>query len=294
MGLNYYLCLDIGGTAIKYGIINENANFLETNLIDTEATKGGIHIQKKVLKLVGDIIQHYKICGVCISTAGMVNPESGEIIYASNTIPNYRGINLKKDIEEFWGIPCEVENDVNCAGIAEVLSGAAKGEKSVFCLTVGTGIGGCFILDGVVYRGNTGSACEIGYMLDGDLSFQDKGSMKSLVDYIRNKKGNSNWTGEKIFDKAKLGDNECMEAIMSMVDVIARGISNVCYVLNPKVVVLGGGITGQGQWLENKIRKKLKIYLRPIICDNMDFRFALHKNNAGMIGAFYNFKNRQK
>lgn len=290
--MNYYLCFDIGGTAIKYGIIDENANFLETHLTDTEAAKGGMHIRKKILKLVDDINQHYKICGVCISTAGMVNSESGEIIYASNTIPNYVGVNLKNDIEKLFRIPCEVENDVNCAGIAEVYSGAAQGKKSVFCLTVGTGIGGSFILDGAVYRGNTGSACEIGYMLDGNLSFQDKGSVKTLVDYIRNKKCDSSWTGEKIFDSAKQGDKECVEAIKSMLDVLARGISNVCYVLNPEAIVLGGGLTGQGQWLEDEIRKSIKKYLLPIIFDNMEFRFALHKNNAGMIGAFYNFKNR--
>ena len=247
--MNYYLCFDIGGTAIKYGIIDENANFLETYLTDTEATKGGQHIQEKILKLIDDIVRHYNICGVCISTAGMVNPESGEIIYASNTIPNYIGINFKKDIEELFQIPCEVENDVNCAGIAEVFSGVAKGEKSVFCLTVGTGIGGSFILDGNVYRGNTGSA--------------------------------------------KQGDPDCVEAIISMLDSLARGISNVCYVLNPKVVVLGGGFTGQGQWLEEEIRKNIKKYLLPIIFDNMEFKFALYKNDAGMIGAFYNFKNRQ-
>lgn len=80
--MNYYLCFDIGGTAIKYGIIDENANFLETYLTDTEATKGGQHIREKILKLIDDIVRHYNICGVCISTAGMVNPESGEIIYA--------------------------------------------------------------------------------------------------------------------------------------------------------------------------------------------------------------------
>lgn len=291
--MNYYLCFDIGGTAIKYGIIDENANFLETYLTDTEATKGGQHIQEKILKLIDDIVRHYNICGVCISTAGMVNPESGEIIYASNTIPNYIGINFKKDIEELFQIPCEVENDVNCAGIAEVFSGVAKGEKSVFCLTVGTGIGGSFILDGNVYRGNTGSACEIGYMLDGNVSFQDRGSMKTLVDYIRNKKCDLSWTGERIFSSAKQGDPDCVEAIISMLDSLARGISNVCYVLNPKVVVLGGGFTGQGQWLEEEIRKNIKKYLLPIIFDNMEFKFALYKNDAGMIGAFYNFKNRQ-
>lgn len=291
--MNYYLCFDIGGTAIKYGVIDENINFIEMYLVNTEASKGGDCIRQKILKIVKSISYRHKICGVCISTAGMVNPKSGEILHASNTIPNYKGINLKKDIEEIFGIPCEVENDVNCAGLAETISGAAKGEKSVLCLTVGTGIGGCFVLDGVIYRGNTGSACEIGYMLDGNLSFQEKGSMKTLVNSIRKKKGDLKWTGEMVFECAKQGDAQCVNDIRMMLDVLGRGISNVCYILNPKVIVLGGGLTGQGKWLEDEIRKKIQQYLLPIIYDNTEFRFALYKNNAGMIGAFYNFINSQ-
>lgn len=293
--VNYYLCLDIGGTAIKYGVIDDSGVFMETDIIDTEASKGGNWVRQKVLSLVKKMQQCYEFRGVCISTAGMVNPESGEIFYASDTIPNYAGINLKKDIETYCGIPCEIENDVNCAGLAESISGAAKGAKSVFCLTVGTGIGGCFVLDGVVYRGNTGSACEIGYMMNGSISFQDEGSMKKLVDNIRLKKGNLNldWTGEKVFEYAREGDPNCIEAIQKMIDVLGRGIANVCYVLNPQVIVLGGGITGQGRWLEEEIREKIKKYLLPIIFDNTQFKFALYKNEAGMIGAWYNFINLQ-
>ena len=95
-------------------------------------------------------------------------------------------------------------------------------------------------------------------MLDGIISFKDRWSMKTLVDHIRNKKCDLSWTGERIFSSAKQGDPDCVEAIISMLDSLARGISNVCYVLNPKVVVLGGGFTGQGQWLEEEIWKNIK------------------------------------
>ena len=131
--------------------------------------------------------------------------------------------------------------------------------------------------------------------MNGSISFQDEGSMKKLVDNIRLKKGNLNldWTGEKVFEYAREGDPNCIEAIQKMIDVLGRGIANVCYVLNPQVIVLGGGITGQGRWLEEEIREKIKKYLLPIIFDNTQFKFALYKNEAGMIGAWYNFINLQ-
>ena len=159
-----YISIDIGGTAIKYGIVSENAEVLLKKEMKTEAQKGGPAILEKVIGIVEEL-KGEADAGVCISTAGMVDIEKGEIFYSAPLIPNYIGTAFKKTVEERFGIPCEVENDVNCAGLAEYKAGAAAGSKAAVMLTIGTGIGGCILLNGEVFHGFSNSACEVGYPL---------------------------------------------------------------------------------------------------------------------------------
>ena len=156
-----YISIDIGGTAIKYGIVSENAEVLLKKEMKTEAQKGGPAILEKVIGIVEEL-KGEADAGVCISTAGMVDIEKGEIFYSAPLIPNYIGTAFKKTVEERFGIPCEVENDVNCAGLAEYKAGAAAGSKAAVMLTIGTGIGGCILLNGEVFHGFSNSACEVG------------------------------------------------------------------------------------------------------------------------------------
>ena len=125
-----YISIDIGGTAIKYGIIAENGEFLSRNETPTCASKGGASIMEKVIEIVRQFCKEEAYSGICVSTAGMVDTKKGEIIYSSALIPNYTGTKIKEIMEKAFGIPCEVENDVNCAGLAEYISGAGD-RKSV-------------------------------------------------------------------------------------------------------------------------------------------------------------------
>ena len=159
-----YVSIDIGGTAIKYGIIDGTGRILTRSEMRTEAEKGGPSILKKAVGIVQELKSKEEISGICISTAGMVDTEKGEIFYSAPLIPNYAGTRFKEVMEETFGIPCEVENDVNCAGLAESESGSAKGSSSTLMLTIGTGIGGCIVLDHKVFHGFSNSACEVGYM----------------------------------------------------------------------------------------------------------------------------------
>lgn len=294
--IKYYISIDIGGTMIKYGIIDENGNVLETKETETEAFKGGPYIFNKVKNICNGYILEKNICGICISTAGMVDANLGEIIYANESIPNYIGINYKKSFKELFNIPCEVENDVNCAGLCESYVGASKNTHSSLCLTIGTGIGGCFILDNKVINGFSNSGCEIGYInMFGD-TFQNLSSTTSLVKNTADALNVdiSTINGKIIFDRAKKGDKICIEQIDKLCDYLGYGIANICYVTNPEIVVLGGGIMAQKDYLYDKILSSLKNYLIEPIFKNTKIAFASHKNNAGMIGAYYNFLNRQK
>lgn len=293
-----YICIDIGGTAIKYGVIDETGTLLTRSEMETEAFRGGSVILKKAVSIVEHYIEERHISGICISTAGMVDAENGAIFYSGPGIPNYAGTGFKQTMEERFKIPCEVENDVNCAGLAECISGAAKGSKITLCLTVGTGIGGCIVFGHEVYHGYSNSACEVGYMQMFGSDFQTLGAASTLVRKVTEAKKNKAikeelWDGRRIFEAAKGGDDICCRAIDEMVDILGRGIANICYVLNPQTVVLGGGIMAQEEYLYPRIRAALDRYLRPVISGHTTLKMAEHHNDAGLLGAFYHFKRHQ-
>lgn len=294
--MEYYVSIDVGGTFIKYGLLNEQGEIIAKGSRETEAYKGGSAILEKVEKIAEDFQKQYEISGICISTAGMVDCEEGKIFYSGELIPDYTGTSFKEAIEKKYGIPCEVENDVNCAGIAESVLGAAKDAKVAVCLTVGTGIGGCLLIDGEVFHGFSNSACEIGYMKMRGSDFQTLGASSVLSKKVAQRKGEavSKWPGEKIFEAAKTGDTECIEAIQEMADALAEGISNICYVTNPQVVILGGGIAAQEAYLKPLIEQYMSEYLKPVILKKTRVEFAMLRNDAGMLGAFYHFMQRRK
>ncbi len=287
-----YVSIDIGGTAIKHGIIGENADIIVKGKMPTEAQKGGPGIMEKVVRIIERYRKDYELSGICISTAGMVDVEKGEIFYSAPLIPDYAGTKIKEELEKRFSIPCEVENDVNCAGLAENVSGAAKGSRITLCLTIGTGIGGCILIDGEVFHGFGGSACEVGYMYMDGSDFQTLGAASILTKKVAAKKRRpqEEWNGYRIFEAAKQGDTVCLEAIDEMTDVLGKGIANICYVLNPQTVVLGGGIMAQEGFLKPRIQESIRRYLISDIADKTAVVFAKYQNDAGMLGAYYHFQ----
>lgn len=286
-----YISIDIGGTAIKYGTISECGELLSRSEIPTEAALGGAAILEKAEDIVQKFCEKESYSGICVSTAGMVDTDRGEIVYSAPLIPQYTGTKIKETLSGRFGLPCEVENDVNCAGLAESISGAGKGFNPVLMLTVGTGIGGCLIVDGQVYRGYGSSACEFGYMRMRGSDFQTLGSALSLTKRVAHQKQEpeEEWNGYRIFEQAKQGDVICVGAIDEMADILGFGIANICCIVSPQVVILGGGIMAQEEFLKDRIRKALDRYLIGYIASNVRISFAKYKNDAGMLGAFYHF-----
>lgn len=290
-----YICIDIGGTSIKYGMVREDGSFLTTGEMPTEAMQyGGPGIMEKAKKIVETYQAEYRPEGICVSTAGMVDCENGKITYASPLIPDYTGTEIKKTLEELYGIPCEVENDVNCAGLAEHFAGAARGSRISVCLTIGTGIGGAILIDGKVFHGFSGSGCEVGYMHLPGGEFQDLGASSILVKKVASYKNTDpeEINGKYVFEQAKQGDEDCIRAIREMCEVLGMGIANICYVVNPEVVVLGGGIMVQKEYLKDLLRDSLDKYLLPSVAQHTRLEFAQNQNQAGMLGAYYNFRSR--
>ncbi len=290
-----YVSIDIGGTAVKYGVLNGDGELVCRSEMRTESYRGGASILAKAVGIVERYHEAEAVDGICISTAGMVDTEKGEIFHSAPLIPEYAGTRFKETMENRFQVPCEVENDVNCAGLAESVSGASKGSTSSLMLTVGTGIGGCAIIDGKVFHGFSNSACEVGYMHMAGSDFQTLGAASILSRKVSEWKNEptENWNGYRIFGEAKKGDTLCIRAIDEMTDVLGQGIANICYVLNPEVAVLGGGIMAQEEYLKGRIEKAVEKYLIPSMADRTRIAFAKHRNDAGMLGAFYHFMQRQ-
>ena len=236
------------------------------------------------------------LAGICISTAGMVDEIKGEIIHAGPQIPEYKGCKWKEEIERGFSIPCEVENDVKCAGLGEYSFGSGKGTSSMLCLTIGTGIGGSFILNGEVYHGTSHSAMEIGYMQIPGGMFQRMASTSALVKRVASRKGEPEelWNGKRIFEEVAKEDKICLEELDRLCDALSIGLSNLCYAFNPECIVLGGGIMEQKDILLPKIWGHLQEHLVPIVAENTRLLAASLGNRAGLLGAYVHFHNRQK
>ena len=298
----YYICIDIGGTSIKYGVLSEKGEIFIDGTVSTKVTEKENFILSDVKKLIRNILdeyRNYEIKGICVSTAGVVNPEKGEIAYAGPTIPKYTETKIKEELEKEFSISCEVENDVNCAGLGEYWKGAGKGSKSMVCLTIGTGIGGSVILDGKLLNGIGYTAGEIGYMDVNGSYIQNIASSKYLVEKVQKEKEEKEGitdaiTGVDIFELAKKGDEICIAGINEIISNLAVGVRNIIYLLNPEVIVIGGGITAQKEYLEEKIRKEVNDGMISDMFRKTRIELAQQGNQAGLLGALYNFLNKNK
>ena len=285
-----YFALDIGGTKTKYALLGEKGEILSTYEKDTEAQRGGSFILENVKGEIRRVLEDLKekcnteapLSGICISTAGMVDEIKGEIIHAGPQIPEYKGCKWKEEIERRFSIPCEVENDVKCAGLGEYSFGSGKGTSSMLCLTIGTGIGGSFILNGEVYHGTSHSAMEIGYMQIPGGMFQRMASTSALVKRVASRKGEPEelWNGKRIFEEVAKEDKICLEELDRLCDALSIGLSNLCYAFNPECIVLGGGIMEQKDILLPKIWGHLQEHLVPIVAENTRLLAARLGNRA--------------
>lgn len=301
-GIVYYICIDIGGTSIKYGVLDRMGEIFINGSITTKVTQTENFILLDLKKLIKDILEQYvtyDIKGICVSSAGVVDPEKGEIVYSGPTIPGYTGTKIKEEIEKEFGIRCEVENDVNCAGLGEYWKGAGKGSKSMVCMTVGTGIGGSVILDGKLLNGIGYTAGEIGYMDVNGQFIQEVASSRFLVKKVQEEKEKreglkQNITGVDVFELAKKGDEICIDAIDMLIENLAVGIRNIMYLLNPEIVIIGGGITAQKEYLEERIRKRVNDGMISDMFKKTKIELAQQGNQAGLLGALYHFLKKQQ
>ena len=284
------LCLDIGGTEVKAMLKGEDFEKDLSNF-PSKAGTNAPDIKDDVFELVDKLKNDYDIEGIAISTAGMVDYKTGIIAGHGPTFKNYKGFDWKKEIKNELNIPAIVENDVKAAAKGELSYGAGLGSDSAFVLTVGTGIGGCLILDSKIHRGASGHAGEIGYMPFETDKFEALASTSALVNkslraYPKKKLDN----GKKIFEAIEAGDGEAKKLVDEMTDILARGISNIMLIANPELILIGGGISEQKEKFIDPIIEKIRTYVPENIFESTKIKSTELGNKSGLYGAYAIYK----
>ena len=265
--MKHYMCFDIGGTSVKFGVAGENGTLLQKNEIPNVITQKGVDgLVESLASVTERYRQEYDLRGIAVSTAGVVDPEKGLILYAPKYFPGYPGTALGERLEKCCNLPCTVENDVNAAALGEYWLGAGQGAKSMFCITVGTGIGGCALLDERVIHGAACFGGEAGLQhITPDSTWEEMASTRALIRNVAAAKG----IPETALD------------------------GNICYILNPERIIVGGGIAAQEAYLYPLLDTALRKKLFPLVYEKLTLRFAALQNDAGMLGALYNLLQRQ-
>lgn len=280
------LAIDVGGTEIKYGIINSSGEIYVTKTVPTEAERGSLVLFDKIYKMMEDYSE-YNIMGIAISSTGQINGIKGEVSGGFPFIPGWIGTNVVEHLENKYNLPVILENDVNCAALGELWLGVGKNKKDFLCLTIGTGIGGGIIINSNLYRGANYSAGEFGCMkLFGDDEYQTHASMTSLVKMIKNSTGKTQ-NGIEIFNEIHQGNKIYIDIYDTWCDSISKGLAILCLIFNPSLVIIGGGVSKQGDFLLDTLKNKLKLQLPKNFINNLELLPAKTGNLAGILGATY-------
>lgn len=284
--------VDLGGTNVRAALISEDGTILRDMEEPTEATMGPEYVIAKIIKLVKKVKGEEKVIGLGVGSPGPLDSTTGTILSPPN-LPGWDRIPLAARLEEQLGLPVKVDNDANAAALAEALFGAGKGFESVYYITVSTGVGGGFVINGKVFAGADGYAGEIGNMIilpnGPKSSSMNAGALEALasgtaIGFEGEKAGITGGASE-VFRLAEIGDIRATKIIAEALDYLAIGIANLTHAINPDVFVLGGGVMESGDQLLLSLREKVPLYLYPGLQDRINIVPAHFGSKAGVVGA---------
>lgn len=301
--------IDVGGTKIAGGVVDEHGTILEELRVESPATDV-LAIEAAIETLVTELRTRHPIDAVGVGAAGYIDQARAVVLFAPNLA--WRDLDLKADLEQALALPVVVENDANAAAWGEFQFGAGHDVDDLLLVTVGTGVGGGLVLDGSLYRGAFGVGAEIGHMRvvpDGILCgcgnrgcFEMYASGSALVrearmaaragsllaaDLLERAGGDAAAiTGPLITEAAQAGDTFAVEQLASLGRWLGEGIASLTAVLDPAVVVVGGGVSAADELLLGPTRAGFAAQLtgrghRP----TLEIRRARLGNRAGLIGA---------
>lgn len=299
-----YIGIDIGGTTIKYGLVDESGKVSNRDSISTSSDK------KTIIQEIIQIIRNFQseipsIKGVGISAPGIIKKNG--LMTTAGAIKSLYGTNLKTEIEAVVQLPVTVENDANAAAIAEKWIGNAQGVENYLCLVLGTGIGGGIVINGDVYRGGHGMAGEFGWMLIDELpqenletvSLNQRAAVVGGLCLQYNHQMKKEFLGfEEIYDAKQIFAEEKTNPIAKKVishffKDLSVGLMNLLSCFDPEVILIGGAISANEGFFsrlqEELNRLEEQHYSIAYLKDSIiaPIKQAKLKNDAGLIGAVY-------
>jgi glucokinase len=309
-----YAGIDIGGTNIKFGLVDHNGKVLYREQRPTMADKGADPLMHLVANLSESLLYHaaeedLEVKWLGVGTPGAVDRKSGKVIGVSPNISGWQGVEIGATLRDRLNMPVVVDNDVNAMALAEFRFGAAIGYKSVVCVAVGTGVGGGIILDGRLWRGASHAAGEIGHM-----SINTNGpkcrcgstgcleaycNSSAIISRLTAKLSNGltpvfkevlegsvgNLSIKKLFAAAKKNDEVALSVIRETAEYLSIGIANIVNLLNPEIVVLGGGVADGGAGFVEAVAGEVRKRALSPSGENVRITKATLGNDAGFIGA---------
>lgn len=311
--MKHYVGIDIGGTNSKIGIVNENGELLVSKSIKTLSNKGYEFTITNISNEIKQMIENLKISDEDIVAIGVGVPGP---VMKNTTVKFFANfdwpinLNISEEFKKHFNKNVYVDNDVNVIGLGENFNGASKGYNNILTVAIGTGIGSGIIVNGMSVSGKNGAAGEIGHIKlekDGLLcGCGQKGcyeayssatgivreAMSRLCVNKNNKlyeiyKANGELETKDIFDLAKNGDEFSLDIVDHVVDNLGLGISNALNLIDPEILVIGGGISLAKEFLLERLVKSLKKYTLPIVLENLEIKMAVLGNDAGIYGAAY-------
>lgn len=306
-----YIGIDLGGTNISTGIVDENGNILVKASTPTmngrnseDILEDMAEISKKLMKELN--VTEKDIEAIGVGLPGLIDKKKGVSIYANNL--NFNNINIVEEMQKRIDVPCYIENDANCAAIGENVCGVAYGSKNLIYITIGTGLGAGIIINGKVFDGSFGGGGEAGHMVivaEGEeCTCGRKGCWEAYASasalrregriaaakYPNSKiydlvDGNIKLIDAKtVFDAADLGDEVAIEIIDMYIKYLAVGLVNLVNIFQPEAIIIGGGVCAQGDKVINPLKEILseRVYggqLKTKLC------IATLGNDAGIVGA---------
>ena len=312
--MKYYVGIDLGGTNIAAGVINEDFEIVskaktKTNLPRSarEICDDMISVTKGAIESAGLSIDDIESIG--IGTPGIANSDSGVIEYSCNL--GFENVEMEKMFRQKLNLPVYIENDANAAAYGEYVAGAAKGARDAVCITLGTGVGGGIIIDGKIYSGFNYAGAEIGHMVidvDGPqctcgrkgcfevfssatgLVRMTKEAMDRNTDSIMHKMAEEygKVSARLAFEAMRKGDKTAKEVVDKYIKYLAAGITNTINIFQPDILCIGGGVCNEGDPLLVPMKEivEREVYTRNSP-KNTEIIIAKLGNNAGLIGAAF-------
>jgi glucokinase len=280
--MSYAIGIDVGGTKVLGGVVDETGKILATARKDTPR-QGGKALTQTIADTALELMAQFEVTSIGVSAAGFVSSDRKTMLATPN-IADWNGVNLDAELTALIGLPVVIENDANAAAWGEAKFGAGRNQNHMMMLTVGTGIGGGIVVNGDLYRGAFGIAAEFGHLRvvpEGHLCgcgargcFEQYASGNALLRHAREaisaspeiarnllSRGDgtiAGLTGKAITDAAREGDPVALAAFNTTGQWLGAGIASLSVLLDPACVVIGGGVIDAGEILLKPTRESLE------------------------------------